>query len=423
MLYHLYEMQSAMSAPMRLMAETMQQVFSHPLVPAAYTKMGRTIAATSEIVERATRRYNKPAFGLPTTVTPDGATVAIREEIVARRSFCDLLHFRRETDRRDPRVLIAAPMSGHYATLLRDTVAALLPEHDVYITDWANASQVPVARGPFDLDDYVDYLIGFLDRLGPGTHVIAVCQPSVPVMAAISLMSDEDHRATPASMTLMGGPIDTRMSPTKPNKLAMTRPLSWFEKSVIHEVPPNYPGFMRRVYPGFLQLSGFMSMNLDRHVGASVKHFEHLVQGDGEHADKHRDFYDEYLSVMDLSADYFLQTIRTAFQEHRLPRGLWISRDRRVDAKAITRTALMTVEGELDDISGPGQTRAAHGLCQNLPAEMHKHLFAMGVGHYGIFNGRKWRSMILPEVRDFIRAHDPREAPQGPAVARELVSA
>jgi poly(3-hydroxybutyrate) depolymerase len=244
-------------------------------------------------------------------------------------------------------------------------------------------------------------------------------------MAAVSLMSDADDPATPASMTLMGGPVDTRMSPTKPNKLAMTQSTKWFESNVIHDVPPSYPGFLRRVYPGFLQLSGFMSMNLDRHVSASMKHFQHLVKGDGEGADKHRDFYDEYLAVMDLPAEFFLQTIRTAFQEHLLPRGLWISRNRKVDARAIDRTALMTVEGELDDISGPGQTRAAHGLCQNLPADMHTHFFAMGVGHYGIFNGRKWRAQIMPEVRAFIRAHDGEhaEAPPPAAPERELVSA
>jgi poly(3-hydroxybutyrate) depolymerase len=424
-LYYLYDLQHAMLTPARLAAEALNQALSHPLVPAAYTRMGRTIAAGSEIFERATRRYGKPGFGLPTATAPDGETMAVHEEIVARRPFCRLLRFRRETARRDPKVLIVAPMSGHYATLLRDTVAALLPEHDVHITDWVNANQVPIARGGFDLDDYVDYVTFFLERIGPGAHVIAVCQPSVPVMAAVSLMSDEGHPAAPASMTLMGGPIDTRMSPTKPNKLAMTRSMTWFEKSVIHEVPPTYPGFLRRVYPGFLQLSGFMSMNLDRHVSASMKHFQHLVKGDGEGADKHRDFYDEYLAVMDLPAEFFLQTIRTAFQEHLLPRGLWLSRNRRVDPKAIDRTALMTVEGELDDISGPGQTRAAHGLCHNLPAEMHKHFFAMGVGHYGIFNGRKWRATIMPEVRAFIRAHDPAGGGAAPAPApeRELVSA
>ena len=423
MLYYLYDLQHALLTPARIAAETLNQMLSHPLVPAAYTKLGRSLAAGSEIFERATRRYGKPSFDYGKVTLPGGEAVAVHEDVLLQRPFCRLLRFRRDTLRRDPKVLVVAPMSGHYATLLRDTVAALLPEHDVHITDWVNANQVPISRGGFDLDDYVDYVTSFLARIGPNTHVIAVCQPSVPVMAAVSLMSDADDPATPASMTLMGGPIDTRMSPTKPNKLAMTRPTQWFERHVIHDVPPSYPGFLRRVYPGFLQLSGFMSMNIDRHVSASMKHFQHLVKGDGESADKHRDFYDEYLAVMDLPAEFFLQTIRTAFQEHLLPRGLWISRNRKVDARAIDRTALMTVEGELDDISGPGQTRAAHGLCHNLPADMHTHFFAMGVGHYGIFNGSRWRKMILPEVRAFIRAHDAGAERAAPTPEPELVSA
>jgi poly(3-hydroxybutyrate) depolymerase len=409
LLYHLFDLHGAMVAPARLMAETVNHVFSHPMVPAAYTRMGRAIAASSEIFERATRRHGKPQFGIQEVAVGE-ARVPIHEVVTARKPFAELRHFAKPAGAvpdGQPRVLIVAPMSGHYATLLRDTVAALLPAHDVYITDWINACEVPLAAGRFGLDDYLDYVVDFLDVLGPGTHVVAVCQPSVPVLAAVSIMSAENHPATPPSMTLMGGPIDTRISPTKPNKLATSRPLRWFERSVLSVVPLVHRGAGRLVYPGFMQLTGFMSMNLDRHVGSTMKHFQHLVRGDGESAQTHRKFYDEYLAVMDLAADFYLETIDVAFQRHLLPRGLWVSRGRRVDPKAVTATALMTVEGELDDISGPGQTRAAHGLCSNLAPEKHTHLFVPGVGHYGIFNGSRWRRAIQPEVARFIRAHDP----------------
>jgi poly(3-hydroxybutyrate) depolymerase len=408
-LYQLYDLHTAMVAPARLMAETLHQVFSHPLVPASYTRMGRAIAASTEIFERATRRHGKPEFGIRDTLH-DGARVPVREETALQLPFAALRHFRKEgvaPAACGPRVLVVAPMSGHYATLLRDTVAGLLPEHDVFVTDWINACEVPLSAGPFDLDDYVDYVIACLARLGPGTHVLAVCQPSVPVLAAVSIMAAAGHAAVPPSMTLMGGPIDTRMSPTKPNKLAQSRPLKWFERSVLSTVPAIHRGAGRRVYPGFMQLTGFMTMNLDRHFGSTIKHFQHLVRGDGESAQAHRKFYDEYLAVMDLTAEFYLQTIDIAFQRHLLPRGLWVSRGRRIDPKAITTTALMTVEGEFDDISGPGQTRAAHGLCANLPAGLHAHFLARGVGHYGIFNGSRWRSLVLPEIARFLRAHDP----------------
>lgn len=407
MLYHFYDLHNAMFAPARLMAETMQHVFTHPFVPASYTGMGRAIAASSEIMERAMRRHRKPAFGIR-EVMVDGAPAVVMEEVALAKPFAELRHFRKQRSPAagEPRVLVVAPMSGHYATLLRDTVAALLPQHDVYITDWINACEVPTGAGGFDLDDYVDYVIDFLAHLGPNTHVMAVCQPSVPVMAAVSLMAAEEHPAAPATMTLMGGPIDTRMSPTKPNKLAQSRSLKWFERAVISTVPAIYPAAGRRVYPGFLQLTGFMSMNAERHLGSTMKHFQHLVRGDGDSAQGHRKFYDEYLAVMDLTEEFYLQTIDIAFQRHLLPRGLWISRTRKVDPKAITHTALMTVEGEFDDITGPGQSRAAHGLCVNLAPEKHKHFFAKGVGHYGIFNGSRWRSMILPEIASFIREHD-----------------
>lgn len=403
MLYHFYDWQYAVLSPSRLVAETLQHIFSHPLLPVSYTKFGRAVAAGSEIFERATRRYGKPEFGLRHT-TIDGTAVDVQPVVAAQRPFCDLLHFRRDIDRSDPRVLVVAPLSGHYATLLRGTVAGLLPDHDVYITDWRNASDVPLSRGPFDLDDYIDYLVDFLQRLGPDVHVVAVCQPSVPVLAAISLMSAVGDPAVPCSMTLMGGPIDTRVNPTQVNRVAASRSLSWFERSVLTTVPATYPGFMRRVYPGFMQLTGFMSMNVDRHFGSTLRHFHHLIRGDGDNAAAHRRFYDEYLSVMDLTAEFYLQTVKVAFQDHALPLRRMVSRGRKVDPGAIEHTALMTVEGELDDISGPGQTYAAHDLCVRLPPRKRRHLLQNGVGHFGIFNGRKWRNEILPQVRAFIRA-------------------
>jgi poly(3-hydroxybutyrate) depolymerase len=405
LLYHLYDFHRASLAPLRLTAEALQQVFSHPLLPMSYTRLGRAVAAGAELIERSTRRYGKPEFGL-TRARIDGEDVAVRQETIARRPFGNLVHFRRDTARADPRVLVVAPLSGHYATLLRDTVAGLLPEHDVYITDWVNAAEVPLAQGRFDLDEYIAYVIAFLEHLGPGTHVVAVCQPSVPVLAATAIMAADGHAATPRSMTLMGGPIDTRASPTRVNRHAKTHSLDWFERTVVSTVPATYPGFLRSVYPGFVQLSGFLAMNPDRHLGAVLKHFQHLVRGDGDSADAHRRFYDEYLAVMDLPAEFFLQTIKVAFHDHDLPRGTMRWRGSPIEPRAITRSALLTVEGELDDISGVGQTVAAHDICTGIPPHQRRHYLQKGVGHYGIFNGRRWRSEILPQVRDFIRAHD-----------------
>jgi poly(3-hydroxybutyrate) depolymerase len=302
-------------------------------------------------------------------------------------------------------VLVVAPMSGHFATLLRGTVEALLPEHEVYITDWADAREVPLTWGNFDLDDYIDYVIAFLRYIGPGAHAIAVCQPSVPVMGAASLMAAADDPMQPRSVTLMGGPIDTRISPTVPNDLAMRNSMMWFRQSVISSVPWGFPGFMRRVYPGFMQLTSFITMNLDRHINAHMRQFEHLVRGDGDSAESHRQFYDEYLAVMDLTAEFYLQTIQVVFKEHDLPRGTWVSRGRRIEPAAISKAGLLTVEGELDDISGLGQTKAAHALTPNIPADRHVHYEQKSVGHYGIFNGRRWREQIMPQVRDFIRAN------------------
>jgi len=404
MLYYAYEFQRQLAQPVRLWANAIEQASSSPYNPLAETWYGKSMAAGAEIVARMTRDYGKPAFGLATTEI-DGATVAVNEEILLRKPFCQLLRFHRDTPKRSPKVLLVAPMSGHYATLLRGTVEALLPDHDVHITDWTDAREVPLAQGNFDLDDYIDYIIEFCRYLGPDVHVIAVCQPSVPVMAAASLMAQAKDPRQPRSLTLMGGPIDTRQSPTVPNDLAMRNSMMWFRQNVITTVPFHYPGALRRVYPGFLQLTSFISMNLDRHVNAHVRQFEHLVKGDDDSADGHRRFYDEYLAVMDLTAEYYLQTIQVVFKEHLLPRGAWVSRGRQIDPSAI-ETALMTVEGELDDISGIGQTKAAHALTPLIPGARHVHWEQPRVGHYGIFNGRKWREQIMPRVRDFILANE-----------------
>jgi poly(3-hydroxybutyrate) depolymerase len=404
MLYAAYELQRQLATPVRLWANALEQVYTSPYNPLSDTWFGKSVAASAEIMARLTQNYGKPAFGLKTTEIGN-EIVAVNEEILLRKPFCQLLHFHRDTTRRDPKVLVVAPMSGHFATLLRGTVEALLPDHDVHITDWADAREVPLSLGNFDLDDYVDYVIEFCRYLGPDVHVIAVCQPSVPVMAAAALMAADKDPRQPRSITLMGGPIDTRVSPTTPNDLAMRNSMMWFRQNVISTVPFTYPGAMRRVYPGFLQLTSFISMNLDRHINAHMRQFEHLVKGDDDSADGHRAFYDEYLAVMDLTAEFYLQTIQVVFKEHQLPRGVWVSRGRKVDPSAI-ETALMTVEGELDDISGIGQTKAAHALTPNIPGARHVHWEQPRVGHYGIFNGRKWREQIMPRVRDFIRDND-----------------
>ncbi|TAJ42383.1 MAG: polyhydroxyalkanoate depolymerase [Reyranella sp.] len=404
MLYHAYEFQRQLANPVRLWANALEQAYSSPYNPLSDTWLGKSVAAGAEIVARLTQNYGKPHFGLATTEIGN-QTVEVNEEILVRKPFCDLVRFRRDTIRRDPKVLVVAPMSGHFATLLRGTVEALLPDHDVHITDWKDAREVPITSGDFSLDDYIDYVIAFSRYLGPDVHVIAVCQPSVPVLAAAALMAEAKDPRQPKSLTLMGGPIDTRQSPTVPNDLAMRNSMMWFRQNVISTVPFGYPGAMRRVYPGFLQLTSFISMNLDRHVNAHMRQFEHLVKGDDDSADGHRTFYDEYLAVMDLNAEFYLQTIEVVFKEHLLPRGEWVSRGRKIDPSFI-ETALMTVEGELDDISGIGQTKAAHALTPNIPGARHVHWEQPRVGHYGIFNGRKWREQIMPRVRTFIREND-----------------
>ncbi len=416
MLYHLYDFQHLAMTPVRLQAELIRSVFQSPFNPLSYTQAGRTISASAEMLERVTRRFARPEFRLHETII-DGKPVAVEENIIVQKPFCQLLNFKRDCKRNDPTVLVVSPMSGHYATLLRGTVQALLPHHNVYITDWEDARQVPLKDGEFNLDTYVTYIREFLSLLGPDTHVIGVCQPAVPVLAAVALMASENDPNQPRSMVLMGGPIDTRISKTTVTELAETRPLKWFENSVVMEVPFYYPGAHRRVYPGFLQLGGFMSMNLDKHVGSHLNFYKHLIQGDGDTAEKHRIFYNEYLSVMDIPAEFYLQTVETVFQKHSLPRGLMKWRDplsgELIDVRTqdIRKTALLTVEGEMDDISARGQTTAAHEICYSIPQAKQFHHFQLGCGHYGIFNGRRWREQIMPRLRHFFRAHDRKRDP------------
>lgn len=407
MLYHVYEMQHAALTPVRILADHSQHLLRSPWNPLSYTAFGHILAAACDQFEHTTRRYGKPKFGLHSTVV-DGEEVAVEEKIVDRKTFGQLKYFERHVEQRnDPKLLVVAPLSGHYATLLRDTVAAMLHDHEVYITDWRDARNVPLFEGAFDFDDYIDYVIRFLEHIGPNTHVLAVCQPCVPVLAAVALMAAEGHECTPTTMTLMGGPVDVRQNPTKVNELAMSRSLSWFKNNVIVPVPPPNPGFMRRVYPGFLQLAGFMSMNLDRHFEAHRTIFRHLVAGDGESASAKREFYEEYLAVMDICEEFYLQTVKKVFQDCDLAKGELVWWDGElVQPAAITRTALMTVEGARDDICGIGQTRAAHTLCSNLPDDMRLHYEQPGVGHYGIFNGRRWREEIAPRFKSFIRDFD-----------------
>jgi poly(3-hydroxybutyrate) depolymerase len=410
--YELYELNHAVLSPWRAAADATRLYFKNPLNPLAHTTLGKSLAAGSELFERVTRRYGKPEFGFGST-TVGGTRVAVREDVVWERPFCRLVHFTRglpEGRRKGPKVLVVAPMSGHYATLLRGTVEALLPSHDVYITDWIDARMVPKSDGPFDLDDYIDYVISMLHFLGGNTHVMAVCQPAVPVFAAVALMEEDNDPYAPLSMTLMGGPIDTEVNPTAVNALAKQHSIDWFRRNVTMRVPFPHPGFLREVYPGFLQLTGFMSMNLDRHMTAHHDFFHHLIEGDGDSAEKHREFYDEYLAVMDLTAEFYLQTLEKVFMNHDLPNGTFLHRDRLVDPGAIRRTALLTVEGEKDDISGLGQTQAAHRLAVNLPEEKRSHYMQPGVGHYGVFNGSRYRSEICPRIADFMLTHEPAAA-------------
>ena len=408
-MYWLYEMGQAALDPSRALADATRLFFKNPANPFAHTTYGKSVAAAAELFERSTRRYARPEWRINST-TVGGERVPVHINTIWERPFCRLLHFERaftQAPRRpQPKLLIVAPMSGHYPTLLRGTVETFLPNHDVYITDWRNARSVPVSAGAFDLDDYIDYIISILHLLAGDVHVIAVCQPSVPVLAAVSLMEADKDPYVPHSMVLMGGPIDTRINSNSVNKMAENRGLEWFRTHVITKVPFPHPGFMRDVYPGFLQLSGFMSMNLDRHLEAHRELFTNLVKGDGNSAQKHREFYDEYLAVMDLAAEFYLQTVDTVFIRHALPKGEMTHRGRMIDPGMIKRVALLTIEGEHDDISGVGQTEAAHALCSGIPAEDKAHYLQPSVGHYGVFNGSRFRAEIAPRIADFALTHN-----------------
>ncbi|MFM7085323.1 MAG: polyhydroxyalkanoate depolymerase, partial [Hyphomicrobium sp.] len=411
--YYAYELAHTIVGPLRFGAEALKYSVENPFNPFSSSPLNRAISAACEVFENVTRRYGKPVFGLKETKSY-GVSVPVTEEIILAKPFCNLLHFKRHfpegMQTNDPKVLLVAPMSGHYATLLRGTVAAMLEEHDVYITDWADAREVPLYQGHFDLDDFIDYLIEFVRTLGPQTHMIAVCQPAVPALAATALMASQDDPCQPISLTMMGGPIDTRRNPTAVNELARKRSLKWFESNVISYVPLPHTGAMRRVYPGFMQLTGFMTMNLERHMSAHVELFNNLVEGDCDSVKQHQDFYEEYLAVMDLTAEFYLQTVRTVFQEHALPEGKMLHRGQSVDCSAIEKTAIITIEGERDDICGLGQTEAAHALCIKVPDDEHFHYVQPGVGHYGVFNGTRWRTEIQPRLRQMIRRIDRKRA-------------
>jgi poly(3-hydroxybutyrate) depolymerase len=404
MLYDAYEVQRSLLAGASKMASMGAGWLNNPVNPFGYGSLGPIAAASLDVFAHASAPRGKPEFGF--TETQVGRKiVAVDEDIVIRKPFGNLLRFRKEGVEGQPKLLIVAPMSGHFATLLRGTVERMLPKHDVYITDWADAREVPLEAGSFDLDDYVDYLIEFLEKMGPNAHMLAVCQPSVPAFAAVALMNGDKNPATPKTLTMMGGPVDTREAPTAVNTLATERPHAWFQRNVIATVPMIYPGAGRKVYPGFLQLAGFMTMNLGSHLVSHWEMFKHLVVGDDESADSTRKFYDEYRSVADMTAEFYLQTIDVVFQTHALPKGEYMHRGKRVDPKAITKTALLAIEGERDDISGIGQTKAALKLAPKLPEAKKQYLLAKDVGHYGIFNGRKWREKIAPVVEKFIAAN------------------
>jgi poly(3-hydroxybutyrate) depolymerase len=424
MLYKLYEMQRAMVEPFADFAMATSKLYSAPHSALSQLPMAQRMAAGFNLVYRLGKDYEKPEFNLR-SVDVEGVDVTIRERVEVDKPFCELRRFKRFSDDpatlqamlSQPVVLIVAPLSGHYATLLRDTVQSMLSGHKVYITDWKNARTVPLSEGEFHLDDYVNYVQEFIrylqGRYGQ-CHVVSVCQPTVPVLAAVSLMASRGE-TTPLSMTMMGGPIDARRSPTAVNNLAETRSHEWFKNNVIYEVPCSYPGAGRRVYPGFLQYSGFVAMNPDRHASSHYDYFRDLIKGDEASAEHHRKFYDEYNAVLDMDADYYLETIATVFQEYRLVKGTWEVRNPEgqmelVRPQDIHGTALFTVEGELDDISGSGQTRAAQDLCTGIDAGQRQHLEVPGAGHYGIFSGSRWRKIVYPQVRDFILAHQPASA-------------
>ncbi len=425
MLYHLYETQRALMAPFSEFASASAKLYEHPLSPFAHMpmSMSQRMSAGFDLLHRLAKEYEKPPFGINSVKVGPGIEVAVQEQVPIRKPFCRLLRFKRFTDnptalalmKSQPTVLVVAPLSGHHSTLLRDTVTSLLQDYKVFITDWTDARMVPLEEGPFHLDDYVDYVREFLRHIGPSVHVISVCQPTVPVLAAISLQATAGD-VMPQTMTMMGGPIDASRSPTAVNHLAVERSHSWFENNVIFRVPQNYPGAGRRVYPGFLQHTGFVAMNPDRHATSHYDYFLDLVRGDGSSAASHRKFYNEYNAVLDMPAEYYLDTIKVVFQDFALVNGTWKVRGKPVRPQDITGTALLTVEGELDDISGSCQTKAAHELCTGIPDERSLHLDVEGAGHYGIFSGRRWREKVYPQVREFIaRFHHENGEPKAPA--------
>lgn len=409
MLYDAYEMQKSMLAGASAMADFGAGWLNNPANPFSYMGGGTVMASALEVFAHAAAPRGKPAFGLDFT-TIGGKQVPVEEEIVLRKPFGQLKRFKRDGVAGEPKLLIVAPMSGHYATLLRGTVERMLPAADVYITDWRDAKQVPLADGKFDLDDYIDYVTEFLEVIGKSgdgerAHMLAVCQPSVPCYAAVCLMSADQHPYRPKTLTMMGGPVDTREAPTAVNTLATERPHAWFEQNVIATIPANYAGAGRKVYPGFLQLAGFMSMNLGNHMNSHYEMFKHLVQGDGESADASKDFYEEYRSVCDMTAEFYLQTIDVVFQDHALPKGIMQHRGRTIDPAAIKDVGILAIEGEKDDISGLGQTKAALTIATGLPEAKKRYYMAEGAGHYGIFNGSKWRDRIAPVVEEWMAAN------------------
>ena len=417
MLYQIYETNRAWLSPFSEFASAASKLYSNPLSPFAHIPASQRVSAGFDLAHRLTKEYEKPEFDI-NKVNVHGVDVVIQEQVVEAKPFCRLLRFKRFTDdaamlarmREQPSVLVVAPLSGHHSTLLRDTVRTLLQDHKVYITDWIDARMVSLDEGAFHLDDYINYVQEFIRKVGPEVHVISVCQPTVPVLAAISLMASRGE-TTPLTMTMMGGPIDARKSPTSVNNLAMNKSFEWFENNVIYKVPQNYPGAGRAVYPGFLQHTGFVAMNPDRHATSHYDYFLDLIRGDDDSAEAHRQFYDEYNAVLDMPAEYYLDTIRTVFQEFSLVNGTWEVRNPQgkkelVRPQDIKTTALLTVEGELDDISGSGQTKAAHELCTSIPKTRQKHYDVIGAGHYGIFSGRRWREQAYPVIRDFILSHN-----------------
>ncbi|HZC15948.1 MAG TPA: polyhydroxyalkanoate depolymerase [Caulobacteraceae bacterium] len=425
MLYAMHEAAYYASTPMRLMARAARDFWNSPLNPAADTDMGRKLYAGADLFANITRRYGKPAWNID-SVAIDDVEVKVRPVEVWKSPWVKLIHFSRAAaDLRragrkglEPAILIVAPLSGHHATLLRGTVQAFLQDHEVYVTDWSNARDVPMLEGRFDFHDYVNHVRDMIRALGGRPHVLAVCQPGPPVLAAAALMAEDEEPSRPASLTFMGSPIDARLSPTVTNRLAEERPFTWFQRHMIYTVPPPYPGMMRRVYPGFVQLYSFMQLNLERHQEAHQRYFDDLVKGDGDSADKHLEFYDEYLSVLDLTEEFYLQTVEIVFQKYLLPIGELMHDGRLVRPELITDIGIMTVEGEFDDISGIGQTQAAHGLTPGVSEAMHEDYVQPRVGHYGVFNGRRFREGIYPRVRDFIRRIEAAAEPAAQSTAK-----